>query len=100
MDRSTPIYLIGMTYSADAIGQRIPTDTSRKVYANVRSVTRSEWATAGQMGLKPELMAVIFEPDYQGEEIVEINSKRYGVYRTFHDANDRLELYLEEKAGV
>lgn len=100
MDRSTPIYLIGMTYSVDAIGQRVPTETSRKVYANIRSVTRAEWATAGQRGLNPQLMAVIFEPDYQGEEIVEINQKRYGVYRTFHDSNDRLELYLEEKAGV
>lgn len=100
MDRTTPIYLIGVTYTADAIGQRVPTETSRKVYANVRSVTRSEWATAGQMGLKPQFMAVVFAPDYEGEEIVQIDAKRYGVYRTFHDANDRLELYLEEKAGV
>lgn len=100
MDRTTPIFLVSVSYTADAIGQRVPTETSRKVYANLRSVSRSEWVAAGQMGLKPQYMAVMFAPDYQGEEIVQIDSTRYGVYRTFHDANDRLELYLEEKAGV
>lgn len=100
MDRSTPINLIGVTYSTDSIGQKTETETSRTVYCNLRSVTRQEWKNAGEMGFKPSLTATMFTYDYEGELIAEVNSKRYGVYRTYLTTNDQIELYLEEKAGV
>lgn len=104
MDRSSVITLIKKTYTTDAIGQQVAIETSRTVFCDLRSVTRNEWATAGQLGLNPELVAVMFAPDYQGEEIVEItegrSAVRYGVYRTYLDRNEALELYLEKKAGV
>lgn len=139
MDRSSVITLIKTTYTTDAIGQQIPVETSRTVYCDLRSVTRNEWAAAGQLGLNPELVAVMFAPDYQGEEIVEISVSgiseavyledaalqqlygyshellrasaeddpagpgtaiRYGVYRTYRDRNEVVELYLERKGGV
>ena len=139
MDRSSVITLIKKTYTTDAIGQQVPVETRRTVFCDLRSVTRNEWAAAGQLGLNPELMAVMFAPDYHGEEIVEISISgisealyltdealqqlygynvsllragadedpagpgtaiRYGVYRTYRDRNEVVELYLERKSGV
>lgn len=138
MDRSCVISLINVTYTTDEIGQQVPVETARQVYCDLRSITRSEWSAAGQLGLNPALVAVLFAPDYEGEEIVEISISgiseaaylrdaalqllfgynrqllrasaesgadapgtaiRYGVYRTYRDRNEGLELYLERKAG-
>lgn len=74
MDRSNVLTLIGKTYTTDAIGQPVPVETKRKVFCDLRSVSRAEWATAGQMGLKAELMAEMFAPDYHGEEIAELTT--------------------------
>lgn len=100
MDRSTPIQLISKSYTTDNIGQKVPNETSRTVYCNLRSVTRQEWKDAGEMGFKPSLEAIMFTYDYQGEEIAEINGDRYGIYRTYFATTDTIELYLEKKAGV
>lgn len=100
MDRSTPINLIGITYTADSIGQLIPTETEHKVFCNVSSVTRAEFFAAGDSGFRPELRVTMFAPDYHGEEICVHNSVRYSVYRTFLGSNDMIELYLERKVGV
>ena len=139
MDRSCVISLINVTYTTDEIGQQVPVETARQVYCDLRSITRSEWSAAGQLGLNPALVAVLFAPDYEGEEIVEISISgisealyltdealqqlygynvsllragadedpagpgtaiRYGVYRTYRDRNEVVELYLERKSGV
>lgn len=100
MDRSTPIKLIARSYTEDAYGVLQPTKSERTVYANVTSVTGAEWFEGGRNGLNPELRAVMFAPDYQGEEIVQIGPVEYSVYRTYHARTDVLELYLERSKGV
>lgn len=100
MDRSTVIYLVNITYTTDAIGQQIAIENKEPVYASVSSITRAEWFDAGRTGFKPEYAFTLFEPDYEGQTIVEYNSKRYGVYRTYRGKNETLELYTESKAGV
>lgn len=72
MDRSNVLTLISTTYQPDAIGQQVPVEVGRQVYCNLRSVTRAEWSAAGKLGLKPELVATMFAPDYRGEEIAEL----------------------------
>lgn len=99
------IYLIAETYARDELGQMIPEETSRAVWASIQSVKRAEWIDAGQKGLHPQLVAVTPVVNYAGEEIVQIGdgdaAKRYGVYRTFFGPNsDMIELYLERKAGI
>ena len=99
------IYLISESYLKDSIGQRNPSETPIPVWAHVQSATRSEWANAGKIGLKPQFVAITPIVNYNGERIVQIgegeNVKRYAVYRTYIDADsDSIELYLEEKAGV
>lgn len=100
MDRSNVITLISKSYTQDEIGQQIPVETSRMVFCDLRSVSRSEWAAAGQLGLKADLVATMFLPDYNGEELAEFAGVRYGVYRTYHGRDETVELYLERKAGV
>ena len=99
MDRSTPIYLISEEYAEDAYGVLIPTTQKRQVYANVTSVSSAEFFEGGRNGLNPELRVIMFGPDYEGEEVVEINGARYAVYRTYQARKDTLELYLERRKG-
>ena len=99
------IYLIVQTYTEDSIGQLIPSESSRAVWAHIQSVTRAEWTDAGERGLQPQLVAITPCVNYQGESIVQIgggkSAKRYGVYRTYMGPDsDDIELYLERKAGV
>lgn len=100
MDKSRVLTLIRITYNVDEIGQRVPIETRRNVFCNISSVSASEFFDAGQAGLKPEYRAAMFVHDYGGEEIVELDGVRYGVYRTYIGRNETIELYLERKAGV
>lgn len=100
MDKSSVLKLISVTYTDDTIGQKVPTETTRNVFCSVESVTQSEWFNAGNAGLKAEYRAVMFAPEYKGEELCELNGVRYGIYRTYLTNNEEIELYLERKAGV
>lgn len=100
MDKSSVLTLIGVTFTQDAIRQQVQTETRREVFCNISSVSASEWFEAGRSGLKPEYRATMFYPDYNGEELAELDGKRYGVYRTYQKRTDEIELYLERKAGV
>lgn len=100
MDRSDVIKLIKTTYQNDAINQRIPIESERQIFCNVKSITSTEWFEAGKHGLKPTYCFEIFAPEYEGEKIVEYDGERYGVYRTFRPTGEKLELYVEEKGGL
>lgn len=100
MDRSEVIYLIGISYTTDTLGQKIPVEKSTMRYCQLSSVSQSEWFEAGRNGLKAEYRAVLDAEEYAGEEIAEINGVRYGIYRTYRTKSDTIELYLERKAGV
>ena len=95
------IYLISQAYSQDDIGQVIASEIKNEVWASLQSITRAEWADAGQNGLQPQFVAVTPIVNYNGESIAEINGKRYGIHRTyFSPDSDSIELYLERKVGV
>lgn len=100
MDRSTPIYLIAETQAKNAYGEWVSTETRRKVYANAKSVSSSEFFNAGQIGLSPEFRFTMFGPDYKGEKIVEYNGVRYAIYRAYQATTDTLELYVQREVGV
>ena len=100
MDRSNIIYLISETQAQDAYGVWRKTYNRRMVYCDVRSVTASEFFEGGRNGLNPEYEFTMFEPDYNGERIVEYNGKTYSVYRTYHARTDTLELYVQREGGT
>ena len=104
MDKSIVFYLVKELYATDRIGQKVATLVRRRVMGRVTGVTRSEWAAAGEHGIKPEMVVHMFGPDYDGERTVQIVTADgtpvpYGIYRVHHGRNDDLELYLEHKAG-
>jgi len=100
MDKSNTVKLIAKTYTADNLGQMIPTEKTTEVFCNVRSVTRDEFYAANKQGIRPEWRVTMFAPDYNGEETVEFNGSRYVVYRTYLGANEQLELYLASRVGA
>ena len=104
MDRSTPLYLIGKAATQNLNGEYESDEEQRLVYCNLRSVTRSEWSTAGEAGLRAEYQATIFGPDYNGEEAAELSlrggKQRFVIYRTYVGPNETLELYLGDRVGV
>lgn len=99
MDRSTVIYLVGETYEQNDYGVMIPTTTKTQIFADVTSVTSTEWFEGGRNGLNPEFRIRILKKEYGGEKIIEYNDIQYTIYRTYTARNDYLELYVQRKMG-
>lgn len=99
MDRSRVCKLISETFAENQYGVPVPTETEREVFCNVRSISQSEWFEGARNGLNPEFQVIVFQYDYDGEEIVELEKERYTVYRTYVRADEMIELYLERKQG-
>jgi len=100
MDRSAVLTLISETTERDDYGVWRSTQSTRKVFCQVNSVTRSEFFEGGRNGLNPEYEFTMFAGDYQDERICEYNGRTYGIYRVYHGRNDTVELYAERKGGL
>ena len=100
MLRQTPIYLVTKTYTENIYGVLEPSETKRQVYADVKSVSQSEWFEGGRNGLNPELRFDVFAPDYQGEDVLIHNGVYYAIYRTYLERNYIVELYAEKRKGT
>lgn len=72
----------------------------QEVFAKIESVSQSEFFAAAQTGYKSELKVTIWQSDYEEQPIVEINRRRYSVYRRFMRSDEKVELYLSSKAGL
>lgn len=99
MDRSATVTLINHTYTIDVYGVQRETITTRQVFAQVESVSLSEWTEGGRMGLNPEYRFTLFSPEYRGEKELVYKDITYTVYRTYNARNDAVELYAERKQG-
>lgn len=99
MSRSTVIDLIAVTTAQDANGIWQESESARRVFAKVDSVSASEFFDGGRNGLNPSLRFLVFDGDYHGEPIVEHEGLRYGVYRTY-ERGDQVEVYVERKGGT
>lgn len=76
-------------------------ESSTDVFAQVSSINRREFFSAGQSGLQPEHQFTIFAGEYNGESVCVYGGKRYAIYRTYHvPGTDYLELYVQREAGV
>lgn len=100
MDRSDVITLVSEQNVRDSRGVYQQTTTTRDIFAQVDSVSASEFFEGGRNGLNPELRFTVFAYDYQGEREVVYNGDHYAVYRTYHGRDDQLELYSERKGGT
>lgn len=96
---SDRITLIAETLILDGIGNTVsgnPVET--EVWADVRSISRAEFAVIGAAGLKPSLMAVVHACDYGGQTRLRWEGLLLEVYRTYR-RGDAIELYATEKRG-
>lgn len=101
MVKADAVTLVSRTYTPNDIGVMVATETETEIYAEVRSITRSEWEAAGKQGLNPAFMLITPECNYAGQEIAVFRGVRYGIYRTFTPAGgENVELYLQKKAGL
>lgn len=92
--------LLSVTSVRDENGVWRETETPRRVFCRVDSVTRSEFFGAGRNGLNPAYKFTVFAGDYQSEPTVVYDGSSYSVYRTYHiPGTDYLELYVERKGG-
>ena len=98
--RDVIAYLIGKAITKNEYKQEVETDTRTEIMALYESVSQSEFYKAGEAGLKPEFRLTTAIIDYNGEKEVELDGKRYGIYRTFEVDKDYIELYCERKGGV
>ena len=102
-----PIDLITITTEKDSLNQVVEkTRTTASLYAELSSVSQTEFFSGGRLGLQPSLKATLYDFEYNNEPIVKVHysdttSKLYSVYRTYSvGGSDKLELYLEERGGT
>lgn len=100
MSKSTVIFLHRPTREQNSIGEWIATTEKVEVFAQVQSVSSSEFFNASQIGLSPEMRFTMFSGDYQGETVIEHEGANYSVYRVYHNAPDTVELYCQREAGT
>lgn len=97
-----PIDLIELVTEKDKLNQVVEkTRTTKTVFADIGSVSQTEFFNGGRLGLQPSLKATIYDFEYEDEPIVKFNDKLYSVYRVyFVNGSDKVELYLEERGGT
>lgn len=99
MDRSVVIYLIDNQPYQDNLGIWQDNETERKVFAEVTSVSQSEWFEGGRNGLNPQLRFRVFRYDYNGEKVLKYENTYYTIYRTYVGRDELIDLYTEFKKG-
>lgn len=98
MERLVDLTLVSVEYETDEIGQQIEDEeVTRTLLATLHSVSRQEWSMGAQMSLNPEGMAKLTHSgDYQDEEYLEIDGKRFAIYRTYPTDDGGIELYYRK----
>ena len=101
------IDLVVVTTEKDDINQVVEkTRTTKSVFAEISSVSQTEFFSGGRIGLTPSLKATMYDFEYEDEPIVKVHfsntkTKLYSVYRVYNvNGSDKVELYLEERGGT
>lgn len=91
------IELGSITYTQNAYGQEVEAKTWKEVFAEVRSVSRSEFYSAAMSGIRPTIVFALADYyDYDDEKIIRYDGKTYDVIRTYRRADyDELEITAE-----
>lgn len=94
MIRAEVISLVSETPEAHGVFDTI-TETSRDVFAEIRSVGYNEYYAAKSAGIEPSIVFVLTDyMEYGGEKIVLFNDRRYRVVRTYTNSQT-IELTCE-----
>lgn len=88
------IQLIDVARTLDT-GQTAKTETTRTVWAGLRSVTRSEFYAAYQAGMSPELVFKVNSRELGAAEYLEYGGQRYKILRSYKVDEQYTELTCE-----
>ena len=99
MNRAKKIKLISNAYTCDEIGQFVPTESEKSVFAIVRSASQSEFFNAGENGFKPDKVFDVLLTEYDGQVRVKHGNDIYSIYRSYVRDDGRVELYAEKRVG-
>lgn len=92
--------LVQVEIESDTIGNQVEIDVRRTpLFCDVKSVTRSEFWSAGTNGVAPEITFVVHSYEYSGETRVEFGDQRYRVLRTFKKGLEETELICARGIG-
>ena len=95
MIRADVMDLITETASAHGVHQSV-TETARTVYCTVQSVSRSEFYTAANAGMRPEwVFRLEAAEDYQDERVVRFRGQKLRVVRTYPTDDGGIEITCE-----
>lgn len=93
------LVLIAQTITTDEYGREEITEKETTVFAEVYSITQTEFFAAANTELNPEYRFDVFFGDYNGESLVKYQGNKYAIYRTYHKG-EYMELYAERKIGA
>lgn len=95
MKRYDVITLVGETPQAHGIFDN-PVEPKREVMVEVRSVGMKEMYSALSVDMRPSYVFIInAAEEYDNEEIVIYQNRRYSVIRTYWNKYDQIELTVE-----
>ncbi|MFY0758733.1 phage head closure protein [Metabacillus dongyingensis] len=75
--------LIKLIFSENDMGDSISTEEHSNILCDVVSVTRSEHYAAASHGMKPEIVFIVNQYDYNKQSMVEFEGNKYNVIRDY-----------------
>lgn len=102
MEYTEIIYLVDKALEEDEIGNiKTSSFTLTKRYAKKQSVRTNEYYSAVETGLTPSIEFVMKRIDYDGQQELNWNNKRYSVIRTIDPKNKYdIVLICARKMGI
>lgn len=92
------IKLVSRIFTVNSVGDPVPAETEREVFARVQSVGFKRKMEAMTAGLKLELKFTLSDDlEYQGEEIVIYKGVRYNVVSVYITDAHEVELMTERQ---
>lgn len=89
--------LISQQTTQDASGYPVKTETETEVFCSFSvGVNRTEYYEAMKAGVRLSATVEIWELDYNAEELLDYEDKRYKITRVWPTGTGTLQLYLEE----
>ena len=90
------IFLISQKNMQDPNGYPVIQEEKKEVFADVRSVKRTEFFEALKAGISETIAFYIAACDYENQKIVEYEGIRYQVQRSYRTGMDWIELNCSE----
>ncbi|WP_026886716.1 phage head closure protein [Clostridium beijerinckii] len=88
--------LIKHIFKTDELKNQIPEEIKTDLYCDLKSIGRNEYYNAASQGLKPEIIFVIHNYEYNGEREILFEKNRYKVIRTYSKDFEEIELTCEK----